>query len=190
MFNVVPIPLTLRPVKTGTLVLTSLTATIVVELAPQRGRRESIFDDFFQRTEQQQLSLATDAQDLQILPLPKENAPADFNGAVGTYAMTVTAGPTNVMAGDPVTVHVQIAGRGALDSLTLPDQPAWQDFKTFPPTSKVETTDSMGLRGTKTFEQVIVPQSPDIKQLPPLSFSYSNPEQKARPRPCGRLRFR
>ena len=34
--------------------------------------------------------------------------------------MTVTAGPTNVTVGDPITVRVQIFGRGALDSLNLP----------------------------------------------------------------------
>ena len=52
--------------------------------------------------------------------------------------MTVTAGPTNVAVGDPITVRVQISGHGALDALTLPDQPAWRDFKTYPPTSKVK----------------------------------------------------
>src|SRR5436190_7750608 len=93
--------------------------------------------------------------------------------------MNFSAGPTNVAVGDPITVRVQLAGRGALDALALPDQPAWRDFKTYPPTAKVETTDPFGLQGSKTFEQVIVPQSSDIKELPPVSFSFFDPEQKS-----------
>jgi hypothetical protein len=65
-----------------------------------------------------------------------------------------------------------------LDALTLPEQAAWRDFKTFPPTSKVESTDPLGVQGSKTFEQVILPQSTDIKALPPVTFSYFDAEQK------------
>jgi hypothetical protein len=90
----------------------------------------------------------------------------------------VSVGPTNVATGDPITVKVQVSGRGALDSLALPEQNAWRDFKTYPPTTKVETTDPLGLQGTKSFEQVIVPQSADIKALPPFSFSFFDPDQK------------
>jgi hypothetical protein len=75
-------------------------------------------------------------------------------------------------------VRVQISGRGALDALALPEQNAWHDFKTYPPTTKVETTDPLGLQGTKTFEQVVVPQKADIKALPPFSFSFFDPDQK------------
>ncbi len=55
--------------------------------------------------------------------------------------MTATAGPTNVTVGDPITVRVQISGRGALDAVTLPAQEAWNNFKTYPPTTKLETSD-------------------------------------------------
>jgi hypothetical protein len=73
-------------------------------------------------------------------------------------------------------VRVQIAGRGALDSVALPPQEAWQPFKTYPPTSKLETSDQFGLQGTKTFEQIISPQNADVHELPPLAFSFFNPE--------------
>jgi hypothetical protein len=116
---------------------------------------------------------------VQSLPLPAENAPPNFNGTVGSFALAVTAGPTNVATGDPITVKIQISGRGALDSLELADQPAWHDFKTYPPTSKIETTDALGVTGTKLFEEVIVPQNPDIKALPPMSFSYFDSDKRS-----------
>jgi len=57
----------------------------------------------------------------------------------------------------------------------LPEQPAWHDFKTFPPTSKVETTDTLGLQGAKTFEQIVTPESIAAHELPAFSFSYFDP---------------
>lgn len=77
-----------------------------------------------------------------------------------------------------MTVKVQIAGRGNLDALTLPEQTAWHDFKSYTPTANLETTDALGLQGTKTFEQIVAPLSTDLKALPPLMFSYFDPETK------------
>ena len=89
--------------------------------------------------------------------------------------MTATAGPTNLTVGDPITVRVQISGRGALDAVTLPSQDAWHDFKTYPPTTKLETSDQFGFQGTKTFEQIVSPLNSDVRELPALSFSFFNP---------------
>jgi hypothetical protein len=92
--------------------------------------------------------------------------------------MSASAGPTNIAVGEPITVNIQLTGRGALDSLSLPEQAAWKDFKTYPPTTKIESNDPLGLQGTKTFEQVVIPQSVDIKALPAVSFSYFDPAAK------------
>ena len=76
------------------------------------------------QVQERRVALAAEPETLTVLPLPKENVPANFNGAVGSFSMTLSAGPTNVAAGDPVTVKVQISGRGAFDSLALPEQTA------------------------------------------------------------------
>ena len=90
--------------------------------------------------------------------------------------MIASVGPTNLTVGDPVTVHVQISGSGVLDGVSLPLPDAWNNFKTFPPTSKTDTTDPYGFQGTKTFEQIISPQNADVHVLPPISFSFFNPD--------------
>ena len=178
-YTIVPFAMTVSPVKTGNLALGPATANAIIGLPSTRNRRDFLFDPFGMAREQKQLVLATDAQSVQSLPLPTENVPANFNGAVGSYSMSMTAGPTNLAAGDPITVRVQISGRGALDAISLPEQPAWRDFKTVPPTSKFEPQDALGIQGTKTFEQLVIPQNPDIKELPGVSFSFFNPERKA-----------
>lgn len=179
IYTVIPLAFPITPVKSGSLTVGPVSVQFIAEL-PTANRRRDPFDPFgmLNRNEQKQLTLATEAQSLEVLPLP-ENAPNGFAGAVGTYTMVMTAGPTNVAVGDPITVKVQITGRGALDSVALPDQPAWKEFKTYPATSKIETTDPLEIQGTKSFEQVIVPQNDDIKALPPFAFSYFDPEQKS-----------
>lgn len=176
VFTIIPASVPLTAIKTGPLSVGPITASVVIQL-PTANRQRDIFG-FFNRGEQRQLALATDTIAVQSLPLPTENAPANFSGAVGQYRMSVNVGPTNIATGDPITVRVQITGRGALDALTLPEQGAWHDFKAYPPTSKVETSDPLGLQGTKTFEQIIAPQSTDISELPPFSFSFFDPDAR------------
>lgn len=184
VYRVVPLEFALKPVKTGRLTFGPVTLTAVLELPSRNGRRDPFeefgFRSLFSTREQKQVVLATETTNLLSVPFPTQNVPPSFNGAVGNYKMTVTAGPTNLTAGDPITVRVQIAGRGALDGVVLPEQPAWRDFKTLPPTAKpVEARDRFGLEGAKTFEQIVVPQSADIKELPPFAFSFFDPEAKS-----------
>jgi hypothetical protein len=163
----------LTPIKTGPLTVGPVTATIVLAM-PART-----FEERFFGSPRQQVNVATGAETVQCRPLPTENVPPNFNGAVGNYQMTVTAGPTNVATGDPITVRARIAGTGLLDALSLPEQSAWRDFKMYPATVlPVETSDQLGLEGAKTFEQIVAPQTADIKELPEFSFSFFNPETK------------
>jgi hypothetical protein len=171
----------LTPVKAGPLSISSLDVPLTLQLPAQgQRRRDPFFDPFgmFQNYEERKATISAEPIEATVLLLPKEGAPAGFNGAVGTYTMTVTAGPTNVAAGDPITVRVVLTGRGALDALALPQQSAWTDFKTYPPTTKVETTDPLGLQGSKVFEQVVIPQTADLKELPSVSFAYFDSDQK------------
>ena len=178
IYTDVPLSLALTTVKTGPVSVGPFTASAVVVLPSANQARDLFPFGMFGGGEQKQVSLATDTLNVESLPLPTEGAPPNFNGAIGDYTMTVTAGPTNVAVGDPITVRVQISGHGALDALTLPDQPAWRDFKTYPPTSRVETGDPLGLQGTKTFEQIVTPQNTDVHELPAFSFSFFDPGAK------------
>ncbi len=177
VYTDIPLSLALTVTKQGPINLGPFTASAVVVVASPDQRRD--FFGMFGGGEQKQITLTSEAMAAQSLPLPTENKPANFNGAVGNFTLTVSAGPTNVSVGDPITVHVQISGRGALDELNLPDQPAWHDFKSYPPTSKVETSDALGLQGAKTFEQIVTPQNTDVHELPAFSFSYFDPDAGA-----------
>ncbi len=176
IYTVIPLTFALTAMKSGTLSLGPFTASATIVVPSPNQSNGDPFRQFFNQGEQKQVSLATETLNAESLPLPTENVPADFNGAIGDYQLTATVGPTNLAVGDPVTVRVQISGRGALDALTLPDQTALHDFKIFPPTSKTENSDRLGLEGTKTFEEIVAPQNSDVRAWPQFSFSFFNPE--------------
>jgi hypothetical protein len=178
VYTVIPASIALTAAKTGMASVGPVTGNIVVVLPSSNRGGDPFFRQFFNTGEQRQVTLATDTLNVESLPLPTEGALPNFNGAVGDYTMNVTAGPTNVAVGDPITVRVQISGRGALDALTLPDQPAWRDFKAYPPTQNLKTTDQLGIEGTKTFEQIVTPQNTDVHELPAFSFSFFDPGAK------------
>jgi len=164
VYTIIPFALSVTAVKAGGYTLGPVTANVVVVLP----------NGFF--GEQRQASLTTEAVNVDVQPLPQNNQPATYAGAIGNFNMTATAGPTTVTVGDPITVRVKITGNGSLDAVTLPTQDAWKNFKTYPPTTKVETTDQFGLSGTKTFEQIISPLNTDVHELPPLYFTFFNPD--------------
>lgn len=169
-FTVIPLLFTLIPVKSGLLNLELTGGSVVIH----GGAR-----DFFGNYRQQaQVALSLERQTFQALPLPTNNVPADFNGAIGNFTLTASVGPTNVATGDPITLRVEISGRGSLDGLTLSQPGAWRNFKTYPPTSNLKTTDKFGLQGTKTFEQIVSPESTDVKELPTFSFSFFDPDAR------------
>ena len=113
---------------------------------------------------------------MNVLPLPSP-APADFTGAIGSFAWDVSASPTNVSSGDPITIRSVITGRGNFDNVKLPEL-NWPNFRVYQPTSTTSIADQLGLEGSKTFEQVIVPQSGAVREIPGVSFSYFDPSQK------------
>jgi hypothetical protein len=161
----------ITPVKAGALTLGPATVSLFV---PDRARPANFF---FGRPERE-VRLGSDKVMIHVLPVPNENMPPTFAGAVGNFTLAVTAAPTNLAAGDPITVRVQIRGSGALDAIRLPPQPEWNEFKTYPPTSQVESADANNTSGTKTFEQVVVPERAGINALPPFTFSFFDPAQK------------
>ena len=173
-YYVVTFKTCVTPAKVGKLELGPATAGVTI---PRENSRRSIFGEMM---DWQPVTLQSDPQPLEVLPLPKENVPPTFNGAVGNYTLSLTANPTNVAVGDPITVTVQIGGRGALDSITLPAQTNWQQFKLYPPTSDVQPSDSdpLGMTGAKIFKLTAVPMSMDVHELPPFTFSFFDPSQK------------
>jgi hypothetical protein len=130
-------------------------------------------DPFGRLAERREVEMESEPATFEVKPLPP-NAPPNFSGAVGNFAMTTEAKPKRVQVGDPITVISTVSGRGNFDRVNAPaleDDHGWHKY---PSSSKFKQDDEVGISGAKTFETVI---SPNEKKpaLPPLVFSYFDP---------------
>jgi len=151
----------------------------LLTLGPVELRTVAVYQRGFFRdpVRYEQVTLRSESFPMLVLPLPVTNVPPLFAGALGSYTLQVSASPTSVAVGDPITVRVQISGQGPIERLSLPPQPEWtNNFSTYPPTATVQLRDALGLSGTKIFTNVLVPLNADIKVLPPFQFSFFDPQ--------------
>ena len=147
------------------------TALVVVPRQQSRSRSRSPFDlfnmddpfsdPFFTDPfgtfgQQEKLPIKSEAVTLEVKPLPA-NAPPNFSGAVGNFAMAVEANPKSVQVGDPITVTATITGRGNFDRVNAPaleDDHGWHKY---PSSSKFKQDDDVGISGAKCSKRFFRP---------------------------------
>lgn len=179
-YTVITLQMPVTALRAGEVKLGPISCNIVY--TAQSGRRAGrdpfgVFGDFF-GMQPQQAALASDQVVLHAQPVPPDNVPPGFNGAVGQYTLNLSVSPTNVAVGEPITVRVQITGSGAVDGIQLPPQPGWDRFKQYPPTSRLENQGPLGTQGTKSFDLAVVPEQADLRELPGFTFSFFDPEAR------------
>lgn len=147
---------------------------VLVERQRQRDPFFGGFDDFFfGRHSTQPISVAIEPVDIAIRPLPAEGRPANFSGAVGRFNVDMSVQPAEVTAGEPVTLSLRITGIGNFENISMPPVDFGPEFRAYDP--KLTSTG----RDHKQFEQVFIPRSDRITEVPPAEFTYFNPEQGA-----------
>lgn len=116
---------------------------------------------------------------LVVRALPLDGRPASFENAIGSgFSIDVQASRTVVQVGDPVNLSIAIRGDGPLEGLSLPDLsgddglPA--ELFSVPDTTTVGVVDADG--ATKTFDITVRVRSAEASEIPPLAFSYFDPE--------------
>ena len=178
IFQVVRFQTTVIPLRAGTLTLGPASVQLNLLSRRQGGTfNDPFFDRFFQNdpfnTERRPMDVRSDPVTLTVLPLPEEGKPAGFSGAVGTFKMDVSAAPTELNAGDPITMKMSITGSGNLSEAQPPALTTAADFRTYEP--RVNKTDAT----TRAFEQVLIPNDANVHAIPPVRFSYFDPQARA-----------
>ncbi len=110
----------------------------------------------------------------EVLPVPMAGKPADYRGAVGRYRIVTQAESRTVDAGDPVTLRIGIAGNGPME---LVQAPPLHEISALTDEFKI-TDQALGgfVQGdTKVFETTIRPRNADVKEIPPIPFSFFDP---------------
>ena len=179
LYNVIELRTALFPLVSGNIEIppAKFNCNIIIR---QQGYRNSIFDEFSGRGGQKYpVERSTDSVKLKIKPLPESDKPDNFAGTVGRFTMDVLAKPTKVKVGDPITLSINIRGKGNIQTIGEPvlapgDE---KDFKIYPAETDTTITDrGDGIRGEKLFSKVVEPQHEDIDMIPAISFSYFDPE--------------
>ena len=132
-------------------------------------------DPFFGGPAASPVNLAVAPTTLAIRSIPEEGRPADFGGAVGQFALAMDVRPRDLKVGEPITVSLRLQGTGNI-AAAMP--PAYRDsdaFKAYETRQVGETPDPTADSGAKTFEQVVLPRTENLKELPALQFSFFDP---------------
>ena len=110
-----------------------------------------------------------------IKPVPTEGRPDSYCGAVGKVDLRVTAKPTKVSVGDPITLTMRLSGKARLESVGAPpllvNEALARYFKV--------PEDPLGgvMEGrSKVFTQTIRARSDRVAEIPPLEVSYFDPD--------------
>jgi len=167
---------TATPTKEGVLSLGPATQEYVLEV--NRGRRpRSLLDDFFGGGAELERGMAeAPARQIRVKPLPAQGRPAGFSGAIGRFSVKTSVSRTNVAAGEAITVKWSVYGTGSFNSVPSPRLIPVEGLKTYPGTNGFASEDPLGLSGTKTFESMVVLDSPAIKALTFEPYSFFDPE--------------
>ncbi|HVM62041.1 MAG TPA: BatD family protein [Verrucomicrobiae bacterium] len=176
-FNLVAIEGSISPSRTGTLNLGPCILKVQLTGKRQGGNgwfNDPMFDQMFGRTEVKEVPVTVDAVPIEVLPLPEKGRPADFSGAVGQWNLEVTAKPTDVAVGDPITLTIKVSGNGNIDTVPAPKLGPLDGFKTYDPTTKT-TKDELNTTGERVIQQVLMARSTDVKELPGLQLVYFDP---------------
>lgn len=155
---------TLTPKQSGTLLLGP--AELRCELLAPSDSPAAFFGD----TEARSVTVRSAAIPMTVLPLPVKGRPAGFTGAVGRFTVAMTASPTAVQAGDPVTVRTVIGGAGNIDAFSCKSI-AIPGLRSYPPHSSITGN-------IFTCEQVVIPESPAVREIPAVSVSFFDLETK------------
>lgn len=175
----------LRRFRTRVRALTSGTFTLEPSLRagiiePNQTRRRDPFSGFFDSpffgVPTTPVSVSAPPQTFTVRAIPEEGRPADFSGAVGQFSFTADVRPRELKVGEPITVTLHLQGTGNI-AAARPSAYAETDlFRAYEARLLGDTPAPSADHGAKAFEQVLMPRTADLQELPALHFSFFDPD--------------
>ena len=152
----------LFPLNPGTLTVSPARMTFV--LNPFEGKR----------------TIQSQAVSVRVLPLPQAGKPAGFMGAVGEFSLkALPMTQKSVMQNTPITLKIILEGHGNLKNIQELSWPEKSEFRIYKSKIEDHITLTDGVRGSRTFEYVIIPKVSGALKIPAFSFSYFSPQSRA-----------
>ena len=162
----------LYPQKTGELKIEPLTLDISVQVP---SNRRDFFGNLISSSVNKTVSSGSSIVD--VKPLPANNKPKDFNGAVGKFNFEIKSDKKELLVDEAFQLSLIVSGKG---NFNLFDDP-----KIFLPTSlevyepeKISNVSvrTSGIKGKVNNKYTVVPNNPGKYTIPQIKFSFFDPE--------------
>lgn len=186
----------LFPTQSGTLELDPAEAKGMARIVQQvRRRMADMFDPFgsgtlmmndpyFNNTYYNQMvykdvpvHLQSAPLKINVTPLPEKGQPESFGGAVGNFSISAKLDKKELSTDDVATLILNINGNGNLKLIEAPKLLLPNGLATYEPVIiDTITGRSTAISGSKIVTYVITPQTPGDYSIPPIPFSYYDPQ--------------
>ena len=124
--------------------------------------------------------LITNLVEVDVRPLPQEGKPTNFVGTVGQYRIHAQTDRQTIEAGDGLTLRVRVSGTGNIKTVPAPTVPTLPNMAIYDP----QITDAIGIvdskvRGSRTYEYVIIPSKEGDWIIPAIDYPYFDPQTES-----------
>jgi len=114
---------------------------------------------------------------LVVKSLPEAGKPKSFQGAVGNFQFKTFLNKREVRQNGTLRLTMMIEGEGNIGTLSRPELPELAGVKVYESDSSVQVIPHGGrIGGRKTFEVTLIPRRSGTLQIPPIEFSFFNPQ--------------
>ncbi len=133
---------------------------------------------FFHDDEPIRALVKSNVLEINVKPLPQPQ-PVAFTGFVGKAAITAKISTQKIAASEPLTLTVTVSGRGNFNTVQPFTIALGDAAEVYAPETE-EKLDNLrnDINGSKTFTYTIVPRKEGRLFIPPVKFSYFDPQEK------------
>ena len=158
--------------KSGKIILTPIEQGLVIRKQTNTKPR-NIFEQFFGANGYEDINVTAYSKPvtIEVLPLPEDGKPENFNGAVGNFQCKIQTTRDQLKANEAFNLKMTISGKGNLKLLAAPVLALPEGFETYEP----KVSDNVN---SKTFDYLVIPRNEGEFSLSGLDFSYFNLDTK------------
>jgi hypothetical protein len=172
----------LFPNQAGKLEVTPFELTIPIQVQKKKNPN-NVWDDFFGdpfgRAEIVEYQAKSNILRVEVLPLPENNKPASFRGAVGRFDFSASLDKQKTKTNEPINLKFDISGTGNIKLLDLPPFELPNGFERYDPKVDEQINRAGKISGTKKAVYLLIPRVAGSREIPPIEFSYFDPEKRS-----------